>query len=209
MPRKGQSRNKPIIGLTGGIGAGKSTVAGLLKQLGAAVIDADQLCHEQLSIPAVSETLQEWWGRRILTDDGQVDRQAVASIVFSAPEQLCRLEDLLYPRIHKEREKLASSYMADANVKAIVFDIPKLVETGLDEECDAIIFVEVDAAIRLERIRSARRWEASDLQQREKLLDPLDKKRAIADYVVINNSTETELLPQLKRILSAVQKGFS
>lgn len=195
--------------MTGGIGAGKSTVAGLLGQLGAAVIDADRLCHEQFGIPAVSGTLREWWGPRILTDDGQVDRQAVASIVFDSPDELARLEGLLYPRIRKVREKLVSAYMADANVKAVVFDIPKLIETRLDNECDANIFVEVDEAVRLERIRNTRGWEQSDVFRREKLLDPLDKKRAIADYVVVNNSTVAELLPQLERILSAIQKGFS
>lgn len=201
--------NKPIIGLAGGIGSGKTSVARILESLGAAVIDSDRLSHEQLGDPEVIATLCEWWGESIRGPDGKVDREAVAAIVFDDPPALARLQNLLYPRIKKRREELMAAYTADANVRAVVLDTPKLYEAGLDELCDEVIFVDVDDDVRAERLAESRGWSASELARREKLLNPLDRKRISADHIVKNNSDIDDLRSEVERVFSAISASFS
>lgn len=208
LPRVPVKHRKPIIGLTGGIGAGKSTVARIFESLGAAVIDFDRLAHEQFLDRSVIETLCEWWGEGVLTSDGSVDRQAVAAIVFEDPKQLARLEGLLYPRIGRARKDLVASFDGDPSVRAVVLEAPKLFEAGLAETCDAVIFVEADDEIRVRRVASSRGWPESELRRREKLLQPLDSKRTNADYLVANNSDIDDLRPKVERVLSAVLASF-
>ncbi len=199
---------KPIIGLAGGIGAGKSTVARILKSLGAAVIDSDALAHEELSDPGVIETLRSWWGDSICLPGG-LDRKAIAAIVFDCRDELERLEHLLYPRLHRRREELVAGYDSDPGVRAVVLDAPKLYEAGLGEYCDAVIFVEADRATRALRIEADRGWSEEELLRREKLQDPLDSKKARADYVVTNRSNRESLRADVERVFSSVLAKFA
>jgi dephospho-CoA kinase len=201
--------SKPIVGLAGGIGAGKSTVAGVFESLGAAVIDSDRLNHEQLSDPEVVATLRSWWGDAIVADTGGVDRKAIADVVFEAPEELKRLQALIYPRIDRRRDELLDKCDADSKVKAIVLDTPKLFESGLDQLCDAVVFVEADRDIRLRRAGQARGWSERELTRREKLQNRLDFKRARADYTVVNNSNIVDLRTSIERILASVLASFA
>lgn len=194
----------PIIGVVGGIGSGKSTVAGVFASLGAAVIDSDRLNHEQLAEPEVAAQLRAWWGQRVLDESGRVDRKAVAQIVFNDPSALAALQDLVYPRISQRRDELIRAYRVDPSVRAIVLDTPKLHEAGLDRLCDAVVFVEASRAVRLARVRENRGWGESELDRRENLLDPLDKKRESADYIVVNDSDIGELRHSIERILSTI-----
>jgi dephospho-CoA kinase len=200
---------KPIIGLTGGIAAGKSSVARLLQWLGAAVIDADRLSHEELRHPEVVATLREWWGDAVCTADASADRRALAAIVFNDPAELKRLEGLLYPRIMKRRETLVEAYNADPAVSAVVLDAPKLYEAGLDCCCDVVIFVDAEWAERVQRVVAARGWTEEELRRREKLQIPLDTKRANADHVVINHSSIDELRPRIERLFASMLASFS
>ena len=201
-------RNKPVIGLAGGVGAGKSAVARILESLGSAVIDSDRLVHQQLRDPTVIATLRGWWGESVCPPGAGVDRQAVAEIVFDDPEQLARLEGLLYPRLARRREKLLASYDADPNVRAIVLDAPKLYEAGLDELCDAVIFVDADRATRLQRLAASRGWTDRELTRRENLLEPLDRKRAVADYIVVNQPSIAEVRSEIERVFASVLTNF-
>ncbi len=209
MPLTHRTRRKPIIGVTGGIGAGKSTVAEILRSLGVAVIDSDRLSHDQFQDEAVKRTLSGWWGKGVFTAEGQVDRRAIAAIVFDDAEQLSLLEGLLYPRIEQRRLELMALYEGDPDVRAIAFDTPKLYETGLDKQCDAVVLVDADDATRVTRLVSTRGWSREQLRRREKLFQPLDIKRANADYVVENNSGTDELRPEVERVLADVLATFS
>ncbi|MFQ5591009.1 MAG: dephospho-CoA kinase [Phycisphaerae bacterium] len=209
MSRVERKRNKPIIGLVGGIGAGKSSVASILESLGAAVIDSDRLTHDELRDAEVIATLRTWWGARVCPDEGSVDRQAVASIVFDDPAELTRLEALLYPRLARRREELIRVYSADQAVVAIVLDAPKLYEAGLHRLCDAVIFVEADREVRLKRLATSRGWSERQLRKRENLQKSLDEKRAIADYAIVNHSAVADLRPAVERVLAAVLASFS
>lgn len=199
---------KPIIGLAGGIGAGKSAVARIFESLGVAVIDSDRLNHEQLADPEVKGILRQWWGESIFTESGEVDRKALADIVFGNSCLLKRLEDLVYPRINRRRDELLAGYQANPAVLAIVMDSPKLFEAGLDGLCDAVVFVDAERKIRLERLLRARGWSEEELLRRENLQKPLDSKKAGADYIIKNNSTVDTLRPNVEKILAAVLAPF-
>jgi len=202
-------RNKPVLGLVGGIGAGKTSVARILKTLGAAVIDSDRLAHEEFRDPEVVATLVRWWGGGIRSADGTIDRKAVAEVVFRSPEEIERLEGLLYPRLAARREALIARYEADPAVRAIVLDAPKLYEAGVDRLCHAVVFVDAERELRLQRVAAARGWTEVELVLRENNLEPLDKKKAIADYTVVNHSSIAELRREIERVFASVLARFS
>lgn len=193
-PQDGGLQRKPIIGLMGGIGSGKSTVAGLLRETGAAVIESDALNRAQLREPEVVRTLVDWWGEGILDSTRALDKQRIAQMIFADDAERRRLEALLHPRIAAERERLIAKFQQDPRVWAIVLDTPLLLESGLDQRCNAVIFVDADEAVRRSRVVEQRGWHEDDWRRREKSQNALDKKRTSADYVVINNSTDLEEL---------------
>lgn len=199
-----RSGRKPVIGIVGGIGSGKSLVAKVLRELGAAVIDSDRLAHAELNHPEVQAELRKWWGDAVFDHSGLVDRRAVGRVVFRDPAELQRLERLLYPRIEAVRQRMMASLESDAAVRAFVLDAPKLYEAGLDRSCDAVVFVDADREVRLARLCESRGWSSDELQRRENLQDPLDSKRARADYVVSNNSSPDDLRRQVIRVFDLI-----
>lgn len=196
--------SKPVIGLAGGVGAGKTAVARLLADLGAGVVDSDGLGRQEISRPEVKKKLCEWWGSGVLSENGDVDRRKVATIVFADPEQRRRLEALLHPRIAARREEALAEFNAKPEIKAIVIDSPLLFESDLDLQCDAVIFVHADVDIRMARSEKHRNWTAEEFHRREKSQLPLDTKRARADYVCRNNSTLSALRIEIAGILAQV-----
>lgn len=198
---------KPIVGLAGGIGAGKSEVSQILASMGAAIISSDHLNRQELENNEVKEILVQWWGPRILASDGSINRAAVSEIVFADETQKSRLEALTHPRIAQRRQRLMEQYAEDPSAPLIVIDSPLLFETHLDRLCDQIIFVEADRAIRLERVRANRGWSAEELDRREKMQQPLEFKRARADHICTNNSDVGALRHQVKAIFSRIVSG--
>jgi len=199
--------DKPMIGITGGIGSGKSTVASILEELGAGVIDSDRLNHEELNAPEVVETLREWWGADVVTADGKVDRDAVRGIVREDPAAMKKLERLVHPRIAKRSAELIADYQADPRLRAIVWDAPLLYEAGLAPHCDVMIFVGADAEVRLWRLEKNRGWTQADLERLEKYQKPLDFKRDRADYIIENNSDRAALRLQVRGVFSQILSG--
>jgi dephospho-CoA kinase len=193
---------KPVIGLAGGIGAGKSAVAAILAGLGCVVCNSDDLARQALGDPAIRAELVGWWGRDVLNPDGEIDRAAVAAIVFNRPDELRRLELLVHPWIETRRKALFA--MAPADVCALVIDAPLLFEAGLDAECDAVIFVDADRGTRLARVAEGRGWDELELDKREDSQLPLDEKRARSDYVVSNNGDLRALSEQVHRTLNEI-----
>lgn len=193
-----------IIGLAGGIGAGKSLAARILEEFGAVVIDFDRLSHEQLSDRSVKDTLRQWWGGGVFDPTGELDRTAIARIVFRDREQLARLEKLLYPRIWRRQDELMAAYAKAADTASIVLDAPKLFEANMHEQCHAVIFVDAEWAIRVQRVFESRGWTEEMLRQREKLLIPLDEKKAKSDHIVVNHMSTEVLRAQLREVYSAI-----
>lgn len=195
---------KPTIGLAGGIGSGKSTVASILEDLGAKVISSDRLNHEELNSPEVLRQLVDWWGNRVVAPDGRADRAAIREIVTRDPAQRRRLEALMHPRIAVRRQELMARYLADPAVRAIVWDSPLLFEAGLADQCDRVIFVEAPREIRLARVLRDRGWTGEDLERFEKSQQPLDFKRERADYLVVNNSSREDLRREVSGVFSRI-----
>ncbi len=181
-------RSKPVIGLAGGIASGKSLVAGFLAELGAGVIDADELNHRILHRDDVRRQVQRWWGRDLYDGRGRLDRRSLARIIFEDPTQRAKLEGLTHPLVDQLRRDMMNCYEADETITAIVLDIPLLFEVRQHELCDHVIFVEVDEPTRLQRVRQHRGWDEAELDRREKQQNPLDVKRNQADHIVENNS---------------------
>lgn len=187
-----------MIGLTGGIASGKSTVAGILEELGARVIDSDALTHEALRDPEVIRTFRGWWGERVCTADGCIDRAAMAEIIFENQAERSRMERFLYPLLKRRREALMGESDRDPAVRAIVINSPLLHEFGLDKICDLLVHVDCERASRQRRALATRGWTEEEFARREKLQKPLDMKRAAADYRVINDSSVEALRSQVK-----------
>jgi dephospho-CoA kinase len=190
----------PSLGIAGGVGSGKSSVAAILAELGCVVCDSDGLARESFSDPAVRDEIISWWGSGVVDESGGIDRAEVARIVFSRPDQRQRLESLVHPWIETRRRKLFEQ--APPDTRALVIDAPLLFEAGLDAECDAVIFVETDPARRLARLTKSRGWDEAQWKKREESQLSLDDKRARSDYVVINNGDLDTLTEQVRRILN-------
>lgn len=197
---------KPVIGLTGGVGSGKTFVARQFARYGCAVIDSDQIAREQLDDPQVRQALRQRWGEKVMRD-GEVDRAAVAGIVFEDPAELRFLEDLIHPRVRAQRRLLRERFLADPRAVAIVEDCPLLLEKRLDEECDVVIFVQASRATRLNRL-AVRGWTAKDLDAREKNQIQLDLKAQRADYVLDNNADEVQCVGQVRGVLSQILQAL-
>ena len=195
---------KPIIGLAGGIGSGKTLVAKQFESLGCGVIDADALAREAFDQPQVQQALRQWWGDGVFDERGRVDRAAIARRVFDDPQLLRRLENLIHPRVHAARHEMRRRLMTDPAVRAIIEDCPLLFEKGIDRECDVTVFVEADRATRLARLAASRGWSEADLDRREAVQWPLDTKAERADYKVSNGSQPQGVLEQVQGILEQV-----
>jgi len=184
---------KPIVGLCGGIGAGKSLVAREFERLGAVVIDSDRLGHEILARPAVLAQVRAWWGEQVVAPGGGPDREKIAELIFADPEKRKRLESLLYPLIAAERECIITQSIENPAVRAIILDSPLLFESRLDRLCDKIVFVEAEERVRLERLRQARGWDEEQVHRRERWQMPLAHKRARSDFTVTNEGSPEQL----------------
>jgi dephospho-CoA kinase len=192
-----------IIGLVGGIGAGKSTVARILAKLGAVVSDSDTEAKLVLQEPHVRDQLIAKWGPDILDSSGLIDRAKVAQIIFSAPSEKSFLEGIIHPALHARRaQRMAEA--AARGVRAFVIDAPLLFEAHVDRECDAIIFVDAPFRDRLKRVMESRHWPEHELARRESTQMPLDEKRQRSGYTVTNSGQEIELERQVRSVLEAI-----
>src|SRR5262249_17030810 len=150
---------KPIIGIAGGIGSGKTFVANLFGEMGCLVISADELVRQVHADPQVKEALRQWWGDAVFDANGQLDPSPVAKKIFNQPDQRQRLEQLLHPLVNQRRQAIMEAKSADAQVLAFVWDTPLLFETGLNKKCDSVVFVEAPQAVRLARVSQIRGWD--------------------------------------------------
>jgi dephospho-CoA kinase len=195
--------HQPIIGLMGLPGSGKSTVARAWRDAGCVVIDADALARQALETPEAREQLRAWWGDDVIDSGGHVDRRAVGRIVFQDAAERHRLESLVHPWVHRQRQRLHHQHRGDPAVRAIVEDCPLLIEAGLDEDVDVLVLVEAPWDARLERV-AARGWDAAELDRREAAQAPLDTKRKRADHVVFNDRDAAHCYDQARDVLSDI-----
>ncbi len=156
----GATAAKPVIGLLGGIGSGKSQVAALLSRHGGRVIDADQLGHQALRQPDILHRVVQRWGARLLDEQGQIVRRRLAAIVFGDPAERQALEEIVHPWIGQAiREEIARA-QTDPAIRFIVLDAAVMLEAGWHTVCQKLLFVDVPWQLRLERLTHQRGWSA-------------------------------------------------
>jgi dephospho-CoA kinase len=199
---------KPIIGLTGGIGSGKSFVAGLFGELGCLVICSDELVRRAYDSAEVKAALCQRWAEAVFLPDGAVDRQAVANRIFNSPDDRAFMERLLHPVVTSKRTHIMQSASQNPDVLAYVWDTPLLLETGANRHCDAVVFVDAPDAVREQRVQQTRGWNAGERLRREKLQLPLDTKREMSDYSIRGAADAGQIRDQIREILSQVLARF-
>jgi dephospho-CoA kinase len=199
----GKAGTKPIIGIIGGIGSGKSTVAAEFGKLGCKVIDADEIAHELLEKKTVKKKILEYFGREILNPKGKINRRKLAEIVFADAGKLASLNKVIHPLVLKKTEKLIEKYKNQKNVKAIILDMPLLLEVGWEKRCDELIFIDCKQKIRAKRAEKMG-FNKNQLKIREYFQISLDKKAKLTDNIVENNSGFSALVRQVADIFSYI-----
>jgi len=194
---------KPVIGILGGIGSGKSTVAAEFAKLGCGVIDADKIAHELLARQAVKEQIVTRFGPAVLDDAGKIDRRKLAEVAFSGTEKLSLLNQVIHPLVLEQADKLIDQYRRQSHVKAIVLDMPLLLEVGWAERCNKLIFIASEQKLRQSRAKKMG-FDENHLKIRENFQISLDKKFDLADNTVENNSDFSALVRQVADIFSDI-----
>lgn len=192
-----------VVGLAGGIGAGKSSVAAAFREIGCVVSDSDAENREVLTRPEVRRELVRWWGEGVLDERGEIDRRKVAERIFADPAERKRLEGLTHPLIKARRaERLAEA--ARAGAPAMIIDAPLLFEAGVDRECDAVVFVDAPADVRAARVRASRGWDEAELARREAAQMSLEEKRRRCHYTIDNSRADGVDRAKAREILGKI-----
>jgi dephospho-CoA kinase len=184
------------IGLTGGIGSGKSTVSALLAARGAVIIDADRIAREVVEpgTPGLARIV-EAFGDGVLAADGSLDRAALAAVVFADPDARRRLDGIVHPLVRARATELAAAAPPDS---VLVNDVPLLVETGQASSYDLVLVVEAAPATRVSRLVQ-RGLTAEDARARIAAQASDGQRRAVADVVLDNGGTPEQLAAQVDR----------
>jgi dephospho-CoA kinase len=190
------------IALTGNIASGKSSVVEIWRGLGATVIEADELARR--AVAAGSSTLDRIageWGPGILLPSGELDRAALRDVVFRDPAERKRLEQIVHPEVNRLREDELRTAEA-AGLPIVVSDIPLLYEVGLDREYDVVVLVDAPEEIRRRRLVEQRGLDPAEAERMIAAQWPSERKRSLADYLIENRGSRTELEAEAKRVWS-------
>lgn len=190
------------IGLTGGIGSGKSTVAGMLATRGAVVVDADHIARDLVEPggAALAELVTEF-GPRILQADGSLSRGELAALAFSDPRATERLNAIMHPLI---RAEAARRLAAQPDAAVVVYDMPLLVETGQRDLVDLVVVVDVPEETQIDRAVRLRGLDEADVRRRMEVQASREDRRAVADVVIDNAGTVPETEQQVEALWARI-----
>jgi dephospho-CoA kinase len=190
-----------IVGLTGGLGTGKSLVAKEFKRLGAHLVDCDEIAREltRPGTPAHGEIIHEF-GSGFIKPDGTLDRKALAEEVFSDPKRLKRLNEITHPGIIREMNRRIEGLKKDHPKEIIVVDAPLLIEVGLEKEMDRVVVVYADEAQQIERIMKRDDISREEAQRRMGAQMPTNEKVDFADLVIDANGSVEEAVGAVEGI---------
>ncbi|MEO9324588.1 dephospho-CoA kinase [Nocardioides sp. C4-1] len=186
------------VGLTGGVASGKSSVAAILRELGAVIIDADLIAREvvERGTPGLARVV-EAFGPDVLTADGDLDRPRLGAVVFNDAEQRRLLESIVHPLVFERYAELEAATGPD---DLVVHDIPLLAETGRAAEFDAVVVVDVPDEVRIERMLRDRGWTRADAESRIASQATREERLAIATHVVDNAGTREQLRARVEEV---------
>jgi dephospho-CoA kinase len=193
------------VGLTGGIASGKSTVSAILRELGAVVIDADELARDVVAkgTPGLAAVVDEF-GPELLAPDGDLDRAAMGALVFNDESARRRLEGIVHPLVF---ERIVDLERHAPEGSVIVHDIPLLAESGRADTFDAVIVVDAPRDVQVERMMRDRGWTEEDSLARIAAQAAPEDRRAIATYLVENTGTRDDLRREVERIYAELSRG--
>lgn len=188
------------IGLTGTVGAGKSTVADLFERWGARRVDADELAREAVEPGgAALAAIREEWGDEVLDEEGRLDREEMRRRVFGDADARRRLEEIVHPEVRRLRdERMTEAREAGADV--VVSEVPLLLEKGMEEEFDVVVVVDAPRSVRRRRVAEERGVDAETFGAIEAAQWPADRKRRAADRVIDNGGSLADLEQAARRV---------
>jgi len=187
-----------VIGITGGIASGKSTIAGMLGSLGADLIDADKICHELINTKEIALKISKRWGNHLQDNSGKIKRDVLAEIVFSDEKEVSALNSIIHPVAIKQIKSEITKLHTEAATIAIVLDAALLVESNLVDICDVVLFVNTEKDRCKTRVQNTRKWPLDEIAKREKFQGLLQQKRENSDVVINNNNSKDDTLNQVK-----------
>jgi dephospho-CoA kinase len=194
------------VGLIGGVGSGKSSVARRVAALRSVVIvDGDQAGHAVLRDPAVKQQLRQQFGETIFDASGEVSRLALGRMVFgdSAEQQAAKaaLERIVHPRIRHALEEQVHNFQSRSDIDAVLLDAAVLLEAKWNDICDCVAFIDVPVELRLKRVLESRKWDAQEFHRREASQLPIADKRRASDVVIDNSGDLDHAADQLARAI--------
>ena len=189
-----------VIGITGSLGAGKSTVAGMFAELGAKVLDADKIAHRQIRPKAPCfDPIVKAFGEGILTA-GRIDRKRIAARVFHNPRERRRLQNIIHPQVRRVIKSEIKRYKKSKRRKVIILDVPLLFESKLDREVDMTIVVKTNRTVQVARVTKLFKLTKAEVAARIKVQMPLRQKIRLADIIIDNNATLKQTKKQVIQI---------
>jgi len=194
--------HRPVIGICGGIGSGKSAVSAALRELGCEVCHSDEVARAVLERPEVRAAIVARAGPSVARPDGSIDRSELGRAIFADASLRADIEKVMHPRIEADRR--AQFARAPVSTRAFIIDAPLLLEVGLDRECDAVIFVDAPRELRVKRVTGTRGWDAAELDRRERAQMALDEKRARSTDLLVNDCDPAELKRRVEQVLGAI-----
>ena len=195
------------VGLTGGIGSGKSTVGRMLAELGAVVVDGDQIARDLVvpGEPALAEIVDRF-GPDVLLPDGELDRAGLAALVFPDPESLASLDGIMHPRIAERAQTMLADAERDG-VSVVVYDMPLLVESGAADDFDVVMVVHAPIEVRLARL-AVRGVAVDDARNRMAQQASDEERAAVATILIDNGGDDEQLIDQVQRAWYLLQAAL-
>ncbi len=195
-----------LVGVTGGMGSGKSTVSGIMSREGGHVIDADQICRDLVEPgqPAWKEVL-ELFGPDIIYPDQSLDRSKIAGIIFKDSLKKAQLEEILHPRVFEEEQREFEALSRKNPESVVILDAALLIESENYRKVNKVVVVSCAEELQIERIVAQGRFQKDDAIRRIRLQMPLEEKKSKADYIVENNSTKENLDRQVVALFNKLK----
>lgn len=194
-----------VIGITGGIGSGKTTIAGMFEKLGAYVINVDKVCHDVISHGQTAHQLiVKYFGREILNKDKTISRKKLSKIVFKNRLRLNRLNKIVHPIALKKIDDL----LRKNTKRDIVVDAALLIEMGLHKKMDKLIVVSCKRREQINRVMKHRKMTEKEIMQRLTAQVALSKKISLADFIIDNNGTKTKTFIQVRSIWKNLRSSY-
>lgn len=188
-------KGRYLIGILGGIASGKSTLAGIFTEWGAALIDADKIGHELLEQPEIQRKIRWEWGEDVFNSEGCVDRTRLGSIVFADKLEMEKLSDIVHPPLLENIEQVLQN-----SCGPVVIDAALLVEFGLASRCDYLIFISAGNDLRRQRVARRRGWSEEEMEKRQAFQGSLEEKQQMAHCTIQNYGSLKDLKEQARTV---------